>query len=74
MRWTMLSRYDKRKQTLITAASLLLDKNLVWDDDLEQIREPLGRALLMESLYEPKKTPLLEIATNLTREEFDVSS
>ena len=70
----MLTRYDKRKQTLITAASLLLDKNLIWDDDLELIREPLGRALLMESLHDPKKTPLLEIAKKITQEEFDVSA
>ncbi len=70
----MLTRYEKRRQTLTTAASLMLDKNLIWDDDLENIKEPLGRALLLEATGSPKKSPLLEIATKLTNEEFDVSA
>lgn len=56
---------------LLTAASnLLLDDNLVWSDDFEQIRKDLAKWLIFEagSAYSLEREPALQaldIAKNL---------
>ena len=64
---------------LLTAASnLLLDDNLVWSDDFEQIRKDLAKWLLFEagSAYSLEREPIpqaLAIAELLTGDEHELA-
>jgi hypothetical protein len=63
---------------LIAASNLLLDKNLVWSDDFEQIRQELAKWLIFEagSAYSLEREPALQalaIAEQLTGEEHELA-
>lgn len=60
---------------LNTAAGLLLDNNLVWSDDMESIRKPLGVIMKQEALFQtPARGAILDIADSLLEEEWDISA
>jgi hypothetical protein len=63
---------------LTAAANLLLDDNLVWSDDFEQIRKDLGKWLIFEagSAYSLDREPIpqaLTIAELLTGDEHELA-
>lgn len=64
---------------LLTAAcNLLLDENLVWSDDFEQIRKDLAKWLLFEagSAYSLERQPVpqaLAIAEQLTGDQHELA-
>lgn len=64
---------------LLTAASnLLLDDNLIWSDDFEQIRKDLAKWLIFEagSAYSLEREPALQaldIAKKLTGDENELA-
>lgn len=60
---------------LNTAAGLLLDDNLVWSEDMESIRKPLGQMMKQEALFQtPARKAFLDIADSLLEEEWDISA
>jgi len=63
---------------LTAAANLLLDDNLVWSDDFEQIRKDLGKWLIFEagSAYSLEREPAIQalaIAEQLTGDENELA-
>lgn len=65
-------------QLLTAAANILLDDNLVWSDDFEQIRKDLGKWLIFEagSAYSLERaiTPqAVTIAEQLTKDENELA-
>jgi len=70
-----VKQWDRAYAKLSTAAGLLLDKNLIWSEDMESIRKPLGKALRSEaSLGSHANAHLLKVADALINEEWDISA
>ena len=71
----VIREWDAAYAKLRTASELLLDKNLVWSEDMESIRKPLGGALRYEARLGSHANPdLLRIADALLEEEWDISA
>mgnify|MGYP000338274939 CR=1 FL=1 len=71
----VIREWDNAYAKLRTAGELLLDKNLVWSEDMESIRKPLGRTLRSEARLGSHANPdLLRVADALLEEEWDISA
>lgn len=62
----MLNNFSHRRRsraTLVNAAEMLRDRNLIWSSDMEAIRVPLASLLSYEADFETVNRPvILQIA------------
>ena len=66
--WHEIAKRDEK--TLKKAYKLLIDDNLVWDNDFEQIRVPLAKAMKTNSSLGLKAdVDLIRIARTLTKDK-----
>lgn len=68
-------QYALDRGTLLTASSLLLDNCLIWSDDLDTLRKPLGLWLREEAMNGSNANQYAkDIAEKLMTEEWDISA
>lgn len=70
----IVKKFDRHYAMFKTAVAILEDKNLVWSSDFETIRRPLARWLKYQTSLGHNADPTaIEIAENLTNDEFDLT-